>query len=530
MAGKETKVASWYWVVNAVLTPFVIGAFLVWAFYAQESRSLMREAERIQSKLRADHEDLDQTRQIAQSLAETTGFMDNTDPFQHTGEVTSQATLPAGDPEQENKGGPDKQNPIYAKMRETERDFYGDGTEPGFVHEYMSARKFLHDFEVRVKKYLAFKATQGYTIKKDPSILRPGSVINNVYRPSDEQMDSAYQSSIIGGGTQEALESYFKDHITLEHVFRRQTQLLTDLVDENKLQYALLVAEVSGSVDGSKQLVGFEGEVARAKAEKENFEQLKSDIDARKDDFTRRIGDVKDGDDDLSAQVDANQQEYDGRRTSKVYALTNLQRQFESQLEQHAKDAEEYAKLLRQMADIKDQIPLAKTSPDGKVSYSDYGRRVCHINLGRSDGIRAGQRFEVWRFNGQGKDVFVGVVEVVRALSAHFSLCTVLELTDKNDHVRKNDSIVSRIWHNGKFLTIALHGTFEPPNQQYSKERLAALLKQRGCRVVDKAQPGTDLVIHGSKLQLDTWYKRAKDDLKLETLREEAVRLYVNPR
>ena len=32
--------------------------------------------------------------------------------------------------------------------------------------------------------------------------------------------------------------------------------------------------------------------------------------------------------------------------------------------------------------------------------------------------------------------------------------------TDDSDPVRKGDQIVSKIWHDGKFLTIALHGNY----------------------------------------------------------------------
>src|SRR5690606_24456051 len=157
------------------------------------------------------------------------------------------------------------------------------------------------------------------------------------------------------------------------------------------------------------------------------------------------------------------------------------------------------------------------------VSYSDYSRGIVHIDLGHADGVKAGQRFEIWRLHGFEKDEFVGVVEIIRTLSPHFSLCTVLTLTNEDDPVRKGDKIVSRLWHEGKFLSVALHGSYEPPNEAYTKERLSELLRQAGVKVVDKVQPGTDLVVLGSNLLGDAWYRRARNDLRFDTLREDDV-------
>ncbi len=123
-------------------------------------------------------------------------------------------------------------------------------------------------------------------------------------------------------------------------------------------------------------------------------------------------------------------------------------------------------------------------------------------------------------------------IEIVRTLSDYFSLCTVLELADPSRPVRKGDEILSHLWHKNKFLTIALHGTFDPPKQAYSKERLTALLKEAGCRVVDKLQPGTDLVITGDPKGLaeDVWFKTARSDILVDMIGHR-MRLYyrINP-
>jgi len=44
-----------------------------------------------------------------------------------------------------------------------------------------------------------------------------------------------------------------------------------------------------------------------------------------------------------------------------------------------------------------------------------------------------------------------------------------VQVVDPAHPVRSGDEILSHLWHKGKFLTIALHGTFEQPDQAWGK-------------------------------------------------------------
>ncbi|MEZ5992621.1 MAG: hypothetical protein R3E76_09740 [Planctomycetota bacterium] len=114
-------------------------------------------------------------------------------------------------------------------------------------------------------------------------------------------------------------------------------------------------------------------------------------------------------------------------------------------------------------------------------------------------------------------------------LSAHYSLCTVLTLTDENDPVSKGDQIMSKIWHDGSSVDCASR-QLRTTQRGLQQERLTEMLKQLGVTVVEKVQPGTDIVILGSNLLGDEWYRRARNDLRFETLKEDDIRIYVDPR
>ncbi|MCA8946108.1 MAG: hypothetical protein KDB29_07770, partial [Planctomycetes bacterium] len=276
--------------------------------------------------------------------------------------------------------------------------------------------------------------------------------------------------------------------------------------------------------------VGFEGEEKSLAGVLEKLSGLSRRVSDRKAESISQLDDAFNVADLAKAETDAKKVRLELMVVGAEGRISDLQTSFQNEKATHESDAQEFENLIRNLPRLKIPVKLEKSDPDGEITYSDYTRGVTHIDLGYSDGVRIGQRFEVWRRHGFEKDEFVGVIEVIRMLSAHYSLCTVLTLTDENDPVSKGDQIMSKIWHDGKFLSIALHGSYEPPNEAYSKERLTEMLKQLGVTVVEKVQPGTDIVILGSNLLGDEWYRRARNDLRFETLKEDDIRIYVDPR
>lgn len=536
MAKQASKVASWYWIISAILTPFVLLATVLWAYFALQSQGYRAEARQLASKIEADAADFEPMVAHMKQLAAVTGF-NMGDPLKGVDAVKAQVSGPAAIQEQEAKPYEDR-NPIYNIMRDAEGKFYGAKDQAGHVHKYMASREYLGEFEKQLKRYLAFKGYQYYTVRTidiggktvavaGGDLNRPIQLVDDAYFPPDAEVEKA-ASDLAGGKPFNERSLQPPTRVTMELVLRKQTQLISDLVAADQHQYSLLYAEVTGDVGGVP--VGYLGEEKRREDAIRAVNGLNGQVDGRRDVSNTRLQEAWESAELALTETKAKKQRYELLTLAAESRIGGLADRFEAERAAHETDALEFQKMTRLLPRIKVPLKIEKREPDGEITYSDYRRSVVHINLGRADGVRAGQRFEVWRLHGREQDAVVGVVEIVRTLSDHYSMCTVLSLVNDNDPVRKNDKIISRIWHKGRSLTVALHGTFEPPNQAYSRERLVELLKLQGCTVVEKVQPGTDIVITGSNLLGDEWYRKARDDIRFETLKEEDVRVYVDPR
>lgn len=544
---EQQKVASWYWITSAVLAPFVLISCVVWAYYHQQVQGYRAEGTRLVAKLESDHEQLKPLLTHMKNTAGVTGWKMG-GPEAGLNEAKAKVSAPSVFQGEERTLPADKRSPLMNAYLDAESRFYGSGDGAGYVHEYVAARDWLKQFEDKLQHYVALKSYQYYTVKTIDigggagAAVAEGDLSREITNPDGIAVAPEGALSEAWNKKSSNVPPFDKvmqepTKITLELIFRRQTQLLRDLVSANLHQYSLLFADVSGLVtitnpDGSTEShwVGYEGEEKSLQKILEDLQSLSRQVGVRKGDSIARLDDAFDVAELAKTETDAKENRLQFMFVATEGRIDELQNSFENEKLTHEGDAQKFEDLIRNLPRLKIPVKLEKSDPDGEISYSDYTRGVTHIDLGYSDGVRVGQRFEVWRRHGFEKDEFVGVVEIIRMLSAHFSLCTVLTLSNEADPVRKGDQIMSKIWHDGKFLSIALHGNYEPPNEAYSKERLTALLTQLGVKVVEKVQPGTDLVILGSNLLGDEWYRRARTDLRFDTLKEDDIRLYVDPR
>lgn len=559
---QKAKVASWFWITSAILTPFVMVAALFLLYFTWQIDSNRAQSKSIIRQINYNAETFSVEVAHMKDVSELVGLRVG-DPYAKKTDAINLVRRPDPIPAEERNKPADKQSDLLKAYLDAEARVYGaTASEPGMIHEYAAVRMWLNDWEVRLQKYIAVKTFQFYTLKTiDIDGATAVTVEGSLYRDIDETeagrpVPPADKQDAAFGRIRVATTEDFRrldrvmqppTRVTMELVFRKQTQLIRDLVAANQHQYNLLYAETTGDAsyvhpddigkDPANQRrlsikIGSEGEDARKRKIAEEIDLLVKQIEDRRDVSNGKLESASSMADRAIGDTRKLRNDLDLMAVAGTARIERLATDYASEVTLHQDDASKFLQLIRDMPPLKEPIKLEKGEPDGEVSFSDYGRSICHINLGRSDGVRVGQRFEVWRPHGRpdAKDEFVAVVEIVRTLSAHYSLCTVLGLTDEKNHVQKGDKIISRIWHDGKFLKIALHGSFEPPNQAYSEARLTELLKLLGCTVVDNAQPGVDLVILGSRLLEDEWYYKARSDLRFDTLREEDVRLYVDPR
>ncbi|MCB9895283.1 MAG: hypothetical protein H6839_12595 [Planctomycetes bacterium] len=137
--------------------------------------------------------------------------------------------------------------------------------------------------------------------------------------------------------------------------------------------------------------------------------------------------------------------------------------------------------------------------------------------------VRMNQRFEVWR-----GDRFLGMAIVESAGKTRARLR--LDRPEEDDgELAAGDQVLSRLWMPTRKLHVALHGTFEPPNESMGRDALTAQLEFAGSVVDEKVGPETDLVIIGSNLLGDSWYRKARNDLRFETMKDEDAAMYFQP-
>lgn len=528
----QKRVASWFWITTAALAPLALVATVAWIFFTHEVQSNRAEGLQLVQRLETDREQWAPLKAQIDRVATATGFGAVT-PEVTQGEINRPTPF-----SNERNLPPEERSPLFQYYLDAEERYWG---EPGYIEDYKGAKKRLDRFEDELTDYIAVKAYQYYTVRTisfgeegaavTGDLSRTVDMSDNIPRLPPELINQ--QRPRYDAGEDPADPSMRPPtRINLELIFRKQFQLIDDLEAVNKHQYALLIADVADqvSIGESTVRIGFEGENATVERIKESTDSLRREIEDAKNSSVTLIEGLERSTTAATEETTAKEVNLDQMVVAATSRIERLQSSFAAERTAHMNDAERYDRMLRNLPRLKNPITLQKADPDGEVTYSDYTRGSIHIDLGSANGVRAGQRFEVWRFHGREDDQMIGVVEIVRTLSGHYSLATVLSLTDDDEPVRKGDKLVSRIWHDGEFLTVALHGTFEPPNEAYTKERLAEMLRQQGMRVVDRVQPGTDLVVLGSRLLGDEWYRDAQNAMRFETISEGDLRLYVDPR
>lgn len=533
----KQKVAGWYWVVTTALIPVFVIAALVWVHFQQQRSSYRNQAARIETQVKQNQTKLVPLQNQMSNVATVIGFgMKGVNDYKD--EFKGAVKIPAGVGEEDQKPQADR-NPVYVMMRRAEADYYGTK-----VQEYMSSRKWLDNFERKLKRYISYKAKEGYTLETSQlgatdstqkakltrtvvldeernALVVPPEMLDNTTMPLDSKdiTEKTFKAPVV---------------VTLELIMSKQFELINQLAQANKHQYSLLYAGVSGVSGGEKSgWVGYKAAQEAVKEENRKVGDRLGDSGTFAGTRGKSIEKWKDAEEaaiDAAEAAGSNETGFDHMKIASGERRTVLEAGFQNEIDAAKRDAEAFQKMTISIPLMKNVVKLQKSEADGKISFSDFTRKLCHINLGRSDNVRSGQRFEVWRTHGRERDKFIGIIEIIRTLSNSYSLCTVLSLTDNNDPVRQSDTIVSRLYHKGRFLKIALHGSFEAPNETYSKARLTELLRLQGCEVVDKVQIGVDLTIVGSNLLGDEWYRAARTSLRFETMKEDDVRLYVDPR
>jgi hypothetical protein len=226
---------------------------------------------------------------------------------------------------------------------------------------------------------------------------------------------------------------------------------------------------------------------------------------------------------------------YSGVNAAKDDVLSDIRvmgTDFDNEIRNHQRDAFEFQRLLQENKKVGNEAVLSSaTKPDAKVVWVNREAKLCHIDIGSSDNVHAGMRFEIWNASGRGQEYLKAMVEVIRPISPGTALCSILDSVEHDDPVREGDSAINILWDNGRYLRVALHGAlWDAEHTRYGKFRLRQLLEDLGVTVADKLDTRCDAVILGAGWVLDPHYNQVRESIRVDTYSEQRVRLYVDPR
>jgi flagellar biosynthesis GTPase FlhF len=196
--------------------------------------------------------------------------------------------------------------------------------------------------------------------------------------------------------------------------------------------------------------------------------------------------------------------EYENSRQDKDRTNANLTQNLQEKADQLISAKEQAAKTEEQLRKeiakkemhasslvMKDQMRNPPDVADGKVIAARAGLPSAFINLGKKDNLPNGTVF--WVRNPHNEKVkALATVTRVEDERAEVSLSQVADPV--GDAVREGDLLYNPIYSPNLTRTIFLMGRFSAP---YDKDRVEALLKRLGNKVVTKIGPGVDTVVLG---------------------------------
>ena len=131
---------------------------------------------------------------------------------------------------------------------------------------------------------------------------------------------------------------------------------------------------------------------------------------------------------------------------------------------------------------------------DGRILVAKTGIPTAYINLGRKDLLQRGTIFRVKNPNGSAVKGYARVTDVQEERSE----VALYDFADPvGDFAREGDLLFNDLYTPRVTRTVYLLGRFSAP---YNKPELTQLLQRLGNKVVDKMQPGVDLVILGNNV------------------------------
>lgn len=156
-----------------------------------------------------------------------------------------------------------------------------------------------------------------------------------------------------------------------------------------------------------------------------------------------------------------------------------------------------------------------KETPDGEIIYVNQNLKIAYINIGRSQGVLPGLKFDVFRYGKGGQKIIKGKIEV-KKVRDKMSMVGISEVTDDLAPITNTDKIINAVYDKNKVKYFVIAGKLV---QKYSKTQVKRMVADIGGTVEDEITAKTDFIILGKEFADDPIYKRAAQ-LGIETMLE----------
>jgi len=208
------------------------------------------------------------------------------------------------------------------------------------------------------------------------------------------------------------------------------------------------------------------------------------------------------------------------RRRDDVDQLTEekeLARQEHAREVRTVKDELAYTEAdLEQLKTKEDFVHARAKEMDGKVIDADVDGNFALVNLGKTDGLLEGTRFDVIRIIHGNVERHMGVIEV-RKTYERYADCSLVDIVDPLNPVLPEDRIRNEIFDPKRVREFVFAGSVA--NSRYSKEELGKMIGNFGGVLEGEVDVNSDVVILGAGYEDDDNYKRGQE-LRLETMTE----------
>ncbi|NUQ35126.1 MAG: hypothetical protein HUU29_09320 [Planctomycetaceae bacterium] len=536
MKQRQPKAFSWPWLITAWTTPVLVG-FLVAFGYVKYLRD--------QQQKRADAFEVQVSSVIAQHKPFWTNVKNVIGNAGYKEYKPPAVEAVAIDPPRTESGEP--LTPIQQQyMAFAGRVLNGEGDSAGSecnVKKMKGDAKFLSEWRTELERYLAVKLyDQFYSVQKviDPKtgdqgiqaladLRRHGKddSTSGLFLPEADAVQQAHQKYQRSDSPSDPLmAAHGVGLVTLEDVALAQRALIDVLADATSKQFKLLYGEVDGWNIPKNSANQFEVKVKNEVLDKLDTEGTANDSS---------LSDLRGRQEEIGKGYSNRGEDMVHPNTERTRDFNNMMQNLDSEIRLHNQDAEAFQKTLQGVKLLGRKFSLRDFEVDGRIEYVDIENRLCHIDLGVDHKVVAGMRFEVHELSGQGTERLKGMIEVVRTLGTHYSLCVFLDTVGNAtalDQIKEGDAIINQLWKNGKYLRVALHGKKwgGESTTRYGKQRFQEMLEALGVPVQEQLTTNTDIVILGENLEGDAHYMNVAAQLQTKPIQAEEIRLYIDPR